>query len=454
MDSVTHKITADLSGQAKGDKSWYDLGANFPNQLITGMSHTLELTVINGQDDEGLDIPVSLVGATSTIVDIKLNNSLIIETVLSNSGTIADNVISFDIPRDIIPAALAAFKQSDANPTILYKVTILDATNKLQFRKLLTILDEDGLGDDDATANANIVIYTPETPNDWPVEPESVGDALDQVKSVVDLAVTNLVDSAPGALDTLDELAAALGDDANFATTVTTALATNATAITAKLGNSGNQTIAGGLTLDSTTAGFKAPKMTTLERDAIVAPEAREIIFNTDDNELNIYTTSWGALGDGGGVSVAIIRDVKAAGTGGGTANIGNQTRTLNTIVSDPDSIISSLVANKFIPIAGRYLITASTTAFEVNRTRLKLMATTGGIQGIGASVYAHNIQINIGVSPTCQVSATFIADGIDSLYLEHYCQSFKATTGFGIDLSDGGTNTCADVIVIRTGDA
>ncbi len=37
--------------------------------------------------------------------------------------------------------------------------------------------------------------------------------------------VANLVASAPGVLDTLDELAAALGDDANFAATVTSALA-------------------------------------------------------------------------------------------------------------------------------------------------------------------------------------------------------------------------------------
>lgn len=37
--------------------------------------------------------------------------------------------------------------------------------------------------------------------------------------------IANLVDSAPGTLDTLNELAAALGDDPNFATTVTTSLA-------------------------------------------------------------------------------------------------------------------------------------------------------------------------------------------------------------------------------------
>jgi hypothetical protein len=43
-------------------------------------------------------------------------------------------------------------------------------------------------------------------------------------EAYVDTAVSDLVASAPAALDTLNELAAALGDDANFATTVTTAL--------------------------------------------------------------------------------------------------------------------------------------------------------------------------------------------------------------------------------------
>jgi len=40
-----------------------------------------------------------------------------------------------------------------------------------------------------------------------------------------DTAVSNLVDSAPAALDTLNELAAALGDDASFSTTVTNSIA-------------------------------------------------------------------------------------------------------------------------------------------------------------------------------------------------------------------------------------
>jgi hypothetical protein len=45
-------------------------------------------------------------------------------------------------------------------------------------------------------------------------------------ETFVNTAISTLVDSAPGALDTLNELAAALNDDASFATTVTTALGT------------------------------------------------------------------------------------------------------------------------------------------------------------------------------------------------------------------------------------
>jgi hypothetical protein len=47
-------------------------------------------------------------------------------------------------------------------------------------------------------------------------------------ESYVTTAVSNLVSSAPAALDTLNELAAALGDDANFGTAVTDSIATKA----------------------------------------------------------------------------------------------------------------------------------------------------------------------------------------------------------------------------------
>ena len=64
------------------------------------------------------------------------------------------------------------------------------------------------------------------------------------VKAYVDTEVASLVDSSPGTLDTLNELAAALGDDANFSTTITNSIAT-------KLPLAGG-TMTGGLDVNST----------------------------------------------------------------------------------------------------------------------------------------------------------------------------------------------------------
>ena len=56
----------------------------------------------------------------------------------------------------------------------------------------------------------------------------STGDSntLSSAKSYTDTAISNLVDTAPSTLDTLNELAAALGDDPNFATTVSSQIGT------------------------------------------------------------------------------------------------------------------------------------------------------------------------------------------------------------------------------------
>ncbi len=61
------------------------------------------------------------------------------------------------------------------------------------------------------------------------------GVDMDAVNAAITTAINDLVAAAPGALNTLKELADALGDDANFASTVNTAIAANASAITTKV---------------------------------------------------------------------------------------------------------------------------------------------------------------------------------------------------------------------------
>lgn len=77
-----------------------------------------------------------------------------------------------------------------------------------------------------AEGGATIVDGVPSTTSVWS---SSKTDA--EIDAAVAAAVATLIDTAPGALDTLNELAAALGDDPNFATTITTALAGKAATV-------------------------------------------------------------------------------------------------------------------------------------------------------------------------------------------------------------------------------
>ena len=68
------------------------------------------------------------------------------------------------------------------------------------------------------------------------------------LESYVDTAISNLVDGAPGALDTLNELAAAMADDASLSTTLTNLINANETHID-------NVATLSGMAKDSTSLG-------------------------------------------------------------------------------------------------------------------------------------------------------------------------------------------------------
>jgi hypothetical protein len=141
----------------------------------------------------------------------------------------------------------------------------------------------------------------------------------------VTTAIGNLNDSAPTALNTLNELAAALGDDANFSATITTSLASKLplaggtmtgdivlsgapssglhpatktytdTADALKLNLSGG-TLTGDLILNTTTA-LQIPAGTTGQRPSAATGQIR---WNTTDGAIEVYNgTAWTAVGTG-----------------------------------------------------------------------------------------------------------------------------------------------------------
>lgn len=88
---------------------------------------------------------------------------------------------------------------------------------------LATVGEPNGVAELDATGNVPLSQL-----GNVPA-PDFTGYATE---TYVNTAVSNLVDAAPATLDTLNELAAALNDDASFATTITNSLATKQDKVT------------------------------------------------------------------------------------------------------------------------------------------------------------------------------------------------------------------------------
>ena len=102
-------------------------------------------------------------------------------------------------------------------------------------------------------------------------------------KQYVDAEVASVVDSAPAALDTLNELAAALGDDASFATTVTNNIAT-------KVSKAGD-TMTGLLTLSGDpTANLHAATKQYVDARETAITSAYQTYTDQAETDANTYT--------------------------------------------------------------------------------------------------------------------------------------------------------------------
>jgi len=141
----------------------------------------------------------------------------------------------------------------------------------------------------------------------------SVDTSIIANKTYVDTAVSNLVDGAPGLLDTLNEIAAAINDDANYFTTISNNLAT-------KLNLSGG-TLTGALTLnaDPVNALHAATKqyVDTAETDAVTSANSytdAEVLNlvdgSTDFEHVDVNAVSRQIAGTTGNIATAAVTTV------------------------------------------------------------------------------------------------------------------------------------------------
>ena len=162
-------------------------------------------------------------------------------------------------------------------------------------------LDTDGLDVSALKIDGTAVSATAAEINGFDARLDTL-EADPTTKTYVDTQVTNLVDAAPGALDTLNELAAALGDDANFATTITNSIAAvqadvnqnesdaDAAIAAVQLDVNQNEADADAAIASETTARTSADtalsnRLDTLEADPTTATALAAVQADVDQNE-------------------------------------------------------------------------------------------------------------------------------------------------------------------------
>ena len=195
-------------------------------------------------------------------------------------------------------------------------------------------LTQKGAANGVATLNADGVIPSEQIPSLVGLDTE-IADA-------VSTAVGNLVDSAPAALNTLNELAAALGDDANFSTTIIDSLNTKATTeyVDGEITNLENSTN-DALDLKASIE-YVDGEITTLSNSTNDALDLKASIEYVD-GEITTLTSAIGtdiatAVTDHNQESTNVhgIDDTTVLVTLSGTETIANKTLNDPTIVVDP----------------------------------------------------------------------------------------------------------------------
>jgi len=251
-------------------------------------------------------------------------------------------------------------------------------------------------------------------------------------KAYVDSEISSVIDAAPGTLDTLNELAAALGDDASFSTTVTNSIAT-------KLPLAGG-TMSGAIAMGTS-------KITGLGDPTLTQDATTKTYVDTADNlKLNL---------SGGTMSGAIAMGTsKITGLGNPTLS---QDATTKTYVDTADNLklnlsggtMSGAIAMGNSQITGLATPTTGTDATTKTYVDGILGSATAAADSAAAAL------VSEGNAATSETNAAATYDAFDDRYLGSKA-SDPTVDNDGDALLTGALywNTTSDSLKIYTGAA
>jgi|TARA_Y100000015_G_scaffold19719_1_gene19128 hypothetical protein len=143
------------------------------------------------------------------------------------------------------------------------------------------------------------------------------------------------------------------------------------------------------------------------------------------------------------GTQLLHVRDEKSTGTAGGTNSVGDQTRVLNTVVTN-EITSASLSSNQITLPSGTYYIQSVAFAYETDMHRLFLYNTSdSSVVILGTSGFSNDTSQVL--SPSF-VKGRFTISSSKTFEIRHYTEKVASNVGLGINTADSRTNVYTDV--------
>ena len=270
-------------------------------------------------------------------------------------------------------------------------------------------------------------------------------------KGYVDTEVSGLVDSAPSTLNTLNELAAALGDDASFSTTVTNSIA-------AKLPLAGG-TMTGDINANSNTvSGLKAPSGANDATTKTYVDTADALKLNLSGGTLsgniamgdNKITGLAAPTADGDAARKKYVDDIAGSGTAAATSASQAATSATNAANSATASANSATAAASSATSAA-----ASLDSFDDRYLGAKSSAPTVDNDGdalVTGALYFNTTsnQLFVRNSSSAWVQAAFTASG----FLSNLSEDTSPQLGGDLDINGQNivSTSNADIDILPNG--
>ena len=265
--------------------------------------------------------------ADSAITTGKIANGAIIDADINAAAEIAQSKIASlttDLAAKLASATAASTYAPLASPT--FTGTVSGITKSMV-----------GLGSADDTADTAKPVSTAQATAIATAKAEAIADATSQVNA--------LLTGAPAALNTLDELAAALGDDANFASSVTTSLGLKAPLASPTFTGTVTVAASGVAFTDATQTKAGVPSLTTIATATSAAYNLSTGGLNLRDQLIPIGGTHVITVPTNTTTAYPVgttISFYQSAGTGGSFAAADGTV----TILSTPGSTLRALYSS------------------------------------------------------------------------------------------------------------